>query len=97
MNGTRDRAGEADGLDARVGARLRDRRLALGLSVPGLAEALGLPERGIQAVEAGQARLSPSRLCRAAGLLNVPVSYFFEPPGAGGAWSLPGSSEDPDK
>ena len=79
-----------DPVDLHVGARLRYRRMLLGMSQETLAGRLGLTFQQIQKYEKGQNRVGASRLWRLAQALDAPVGYFFEdlpdPPGdaAGG-------------
>ena len=65
-------------VDVRVGARLRQRRLELGLSQQRLAEVTGNSFQLIAKYETAANRVSPSRLYRFAMFLNVPIAYFFE-------------------
>lgn len=69
---------EQDEIDTQVGARLRYRRLSLGMSQEALAEAVGLRFQQIQKYEKGQNRIGASRLFRLAQVLKVPLEYFFE-------------------
>ena len=68
----------ADEVDAHVGRRLRRRRTSLGISQEQLGSALGLTFQQIQKYEKGQNRIGAGRLYRIAGILSVPVQYFFE-------------------
>src|SRR3954463_15434227 len=78
--------GRPDAIDKHVGARLRMRRVEVGLSQPHLAERLGgsrengkgIAFQQVQKYESGANRISASRLYQAATVLRVPVSYFFE-------------------
>lgn len=65
-------------VDIHVGNRVRGRRKALGVSQGTLAEALGLTFQQVQKYERGSNRVSASKLYRIAGVLQVPVAYFFE-------------------
>jgi transcriptional regulator with XRE-family HTH domain len=65
-------------IDLHVGNRLRTRRLVLGMSQEKLGERLGITFQQIQKYEKGTNRVSASKLLAAAGVLSVPVSYFFE-------------------
>ncbi|MEL6112827.1 MAG: helix-turn-helix transcriptional regulator [Pseudomonadota bacterium] len=67
-----------DPVDVHVGARVRMRRLMLGLSQDKLAETVGLTFQQIQKYEKGSNRIGASRLFQLAGALNVPVQYFYE-------------------
>ena len=69
---------ERDDIDLTVGARLRFRRLELGMSQEALAAAVGLRFQQIQKYEKGQNRIGASRLYRLAAALDVPIAYFFE-------------------
>ncbi len=50
----------------------------LGMSQEKLGERLGITFQQIQKYEKGTNRVSASKLLAAAGVLSVPVSYFFE-------------------
>lgn len=65
-------------IDIHVGNRLRSRRLVLGLSQEKLGEHLGITFQQIQKYEKGTNRISASKLQAAAGVLSVPISFFFE-------------------
>jgi transcriptional regulator with XRE-family HTH domain len=68
----------ADEVDAHVGRRLRQRRIALGISQEQLGEALGLTFQQIQKYEKAQNRISAGRLCNLSAILSVSIGYFFE-------------------
>ena len=68
----------AGALDALVGKRARERRLALGLTMQELAAVLGVPYQQLHKYETGANRLSAGRLYRLAEALGVGVAYFFE-------------------
>jgi transcriptional regulator with XRE-family HTH domain len=70
-------------IDKHVGTRVRARRQIVGLSQERLGDALGVTFQQVQKYEKGTNRISASRLQQIAGLLGVPVAYFFE--GAPGA------------
>lgn len=65
-------------VDVHVGQRIRERRVLLGLSQETLAGGLGVSFQQVQKYERGTNRISASRLFELAGLLSVPVGYFFE-------------------
>ncbi len=65
-------------IDAHVGARVRLRRMALGVSQEKLGEWLGLTFQQIQKYEKGANRIGASRLFAISQRLGVPVQYFFE-------------------
>lgn len=64
-------------IDVQVGARVRLRRLLIGMSQESLAASLGLTFQQIQKYERGHNRISASRLVATAAALGVPVAYFF--------------------
>jgi transcriptional regulator with XRE-family HTH domain len=57
-------------LDVEIGRRLRERRRELDLSQEHVAEALGVTFQQLQKYESGANRLSASRLCRIADVLE---------------------------
>ena len=72
-------------VDVHVGARVRTRRLLIGMNQETLARALGLTFQQVQKYEGGANRVSASRLSQIAEVLGVPISYFFndlDPDGA---------------
>lgn len=69
---------KAHPVDVHVGARLRRRRTALGLSQTALSTAVGLTFQQVQKYERGSNRMGSSRLFEFAKVLDVPVSYFFD-------------------
>jgi transcriptional regulator with XRE-family HTH domain len=71
--------------DKHVGARVRMRRMMLGMSQEKLGDALGLTFQQVQKYEKGANRIGASRLQQISQILQVPVSFFFE-----GAPSAPG-------
>jgi transcriptional regulator with XRE-family HTH domain len=82
--------GVPDPVDVQVGARIRTRRLLIGMNQEKLANALGLTFQQVQKYEAGANRVSASRLSQVSEILGVPISYFFsdlEP--AGGSPGAP--------
>lgn len=66
-----------DAMDVHVGARLRERRLRLGMSQEQLAESVGLSFQQIQKYERGVNRLGASRLFEMARALGVPLEFFY--------------------
>ena len=64
--------------DKHVGARIRMRRLMLGMSQTALAGGLDLTFQQIQKYEKGVNRVGASRLQQIAHILRVPVEFFFE-------------------
>lgn len=73
-------------IDIHVGSRIRLRRTMMGMSQEKLGESLGITFQQIQKYEKGTNRVGASRLQNIAGILNVPVSFFFE--------DAPGSEAD---
>jgi transcriptional regulator with XRE-family HTH domain len=69
-------------VDARVGARVRLRRVVLGLTLEELGSRLGLSLQQIQKYEAGATRIPATRLYEIAQVLDVPISWFFDPSGS---------------
>ena len=65
-------------VDQHVGTRLRLRRNLLDLSQDDLARRLGLTAQLIQKYEAGETRISASRLYEIANQLAVPITWFFD-------------------
>ena len=64
--------------DRYVGARVRMRRLMLGMSQTALGNSLGVTFQQVQKYEKGSNRIGASRLQQISGALQVPVSFFFE-------------------
>ena len=64
-------------VDVHVGARVRQRRMMMGMSQASLGEAIGLTFQQIQKYERGANRISASRLWGLAVALETPVAYFF--------------------
>jgi transcriptional regulator with XRE-family HTH domain len=65
-------------IDAHVGARLRLRRMLLGMSQEKLARTIGLSFQQVQKYECGNNRIGAGRLYDLARALDVPVSFFYE-------------------
>ena len=74
----------AGAIDALVGRRVRERRLALGLTVQEVAAVLGVPYQQLHKYETGANRLSAGRLFLLAEALGVEVAHFFGEDGADG-------------
>ena len=72
-------------VDVHVGARVRQRRILLGMSQTALGDAAGITFQRVQKYEGGGNRISSSRLFEFAKILNVPLSHFFEGIAPGGA------------
>jgi transcriptional regulator with XRE-family HTH domain len=65
-------------IDRYVGSRVRMRRMMLGMSQEKLGNALGLTFQQVQKYEKGTNRIGASRLQQISGILQVPVSFFFD-------------------
>jgi transcriptional regulator with XRE-family HTH domain len=70
--------GTPNPVDVHVGARLRLRRTLLGMSQEKLGDFVGLTFQQIQKYERGANRIGASRVYEFSGILDVPVSFFFE-------------------
>ena len=69
---------KANPVDAHVGYRVRLRRMLIGMSQERLGELLGLTFQQVQKYERGINRIGAGRLFEVAGILGVPVSFFYE-------------------
>lgn len=69
---------QPDPIDRRVGARVREARVIVGLSQETLGNALGITFQQIQKYEKGTNRVAPSRLVVIARTLGKPVTWFYE-------------------
>lgn len=68
----------ANNTDRYVGARIRERRVMLGLSQQQMADLIGVTYQQAHKYERGINRISAGRLYEIAQVLSVPVGYFFE-------------------
>ena len=68
----------ANAIDAYIGARMRERRLALEMSQDQFGKELGVSFQQIQKYESGQNRVSAARLFDVCKALNVSLSSMFE-------------------
>ena len=68
----------ATAVDAYIGARMRERRLALNMNQRELGVALGVSFQQIQKYERGLNRVSAARLYEFCKVLKVPFSFMFE-------------------
>ncbi len=81
--------------DVHIGRRLRQARLARGLSQDMLGKRLGITYQQVQKYESGANRIGGSRLWDICRLLDVPVGFFFEGlPGSEGAGCEEEDSQD---
>ena len=81
--------------DKHVGARVRMRRMMLGMSQEKLGDALGLTFQQVQKYEKGANRIGASRLQQISQILQVPVAFFFEGAPNSIAQVVDGMSEAP--
>ena len=65
-------------IDDHVGARIRERRIMLGLTQQQLAEMIGVTYQQAHKYERGINRVSAGRLFEIARVLNAPITYFYE-------------------
>jgi transcriptional regulator with XRE-family HTH domain len=70
--------GRTADFDHQVGARVRERRIMLGLTQQQLAEMIGVTYQQAHKYERGVNRVSAGRLFEIAHVLKVPVSFFYE-------------------
>lgn len=68
----------ANAADRHVGARIRERRVMMGLSQQQLARMIGVTYQQAHKYERGLNRISAGRLFEIAQVLAVAVSWFFE-------------------
>ena len=71
-------ANRASAIDRHVGARVRERRIMLGLSQQQMADMIGVTYQQAHKYERGINRISAGRLYEITRVLNVPITYFFE-------------------
>ena len=71
-------------IDRHIGARIRQRRIMLGLAQQQLAELIGVTYQQAHKYEKGINRISGSRLYLLAQALGVEVGYFYDGLGAEG-------------
>jgi len=76
--------------DVHVGRRLREARLAKGMTQTDLGNALGVSFQQVQKYEKGTNRIGSSRLWDICTVLEVTVTYFFDGLSRGGR-SEPGA------
>jgi transcriptional regulator with XRE-family HTH domain len=70
--------GRTQDIDRHVGARVRERRIMLGLTQQQLADLIGVTYQQAHKYERGINRISAGRLYEIAVVLSVPVGHFFE-------------------
>ena len=86
---------QANPVDAHVGHRVRLRRMLIGMSQERLGELLGLTFQQVQKYEKGINRIGAGRLFEVAGILGVPISFFYEDVDAGGGGFAEGEEPPP--
>ena len=64
--------------NSHLGAKLRMRRLALGLTQTKVAQAISITFQQIQKYEKGTNGVSSIRLLQLSNYLKVPINYFYE-------------------
>ena len=69
---------KSDRIDRHVSARVRMRRIIVGMSQEKLGEALGITFQQIHKYERGTDRIGASRLQQIAKTLGVSIEFFFE-------------------
>ena len=65
-------------IDRHVGARMRQRRIVLGVDQHQLAEMIGVTSQQVHKYEKGINRMSAGRLYTIAQVLGVDIKFFFE-------------------
>ena len=75
-------------VDLHVGARVRTRRLMVGMSQTKLGQALGVTFQQVQKYEKGANRIGASRLQQLSHVLQVPPAFFFDGAPSGDANAL---------
>jgi transcriptional regulator with XRE-family HTH domain len=78
LGGDMSKTRDANSTDRHVGAKVRMRRLMLGLSQTKLADGLGLTFQHVQKYEGGINRIGASRLQQIANILKVEPAFFFD-------------------
>ena len=78
----------ASSVDKKIGARVRVRRVEIGVSQQRLAELIGVTFQQVQKYESGANRIAAGRLLDIADALETPITTFFEGLRARGAKTL---------
>ncbi len=73
-----DTALSEEAIQRRVGGRIRDLRVALGLTATDLAARAGISQGQLSKIETGKATLSIRTLARLCEVLDRPLSYLFQ-------------------
>jgi len=69
----------AELIDQRVAARIRERRIDMGITLQTLARQIGVAFQQAHKYERGLSRISAGRLYHVARALEAPVGFFFTP------------------
>ena len=75
---SRRSTGRTQDIDRHVGARVRERRIMLGLTQQQLADLIGVTYQQAHKYERGINRVSAGRLYEIARVLNASIAYFYE-------------------
>lgn len=67
-----------DDIDRQVGARIRERRILLGLTQQQMADLIGVTSQQAHKYEKGMSRVASGRLYQIAQALGIDVGYFFD-------------------
>ena len=78
MIGSMTPRSRAQDVDRHVGARMRERRILLGLTQQQLAELIGVTYQQTHKYETGINRIAAGRLYQLAQALGVEVGYFYD-------------------
>jgi transcriptional regulator with XRE-family HTH domain len=71
-------SGTTQRIDSHVGARIRERRVMLGLTQQQLADLIGVTYQQAHKYERAINRVSAGRLFEIARVLQVPIEFFYE-------------------
>jgi transcriptional regulator with XRE-family HTH domain len=75
---------KSQSFDHHIAARIRARRIVLGITQESLGKHLGVTFQQIQKYERGTNRISAGRLWQIAKLFNTPIEWFYDAMPAGG-------------
>ena len=78
MKSVKKRPRVTTSVDVYIGARMRDRRIALGLTQEELGQKLGVSFQQVQKYENGSNRVSAARLFEICEALDVSLASMFE-------------------
>ena len=78
LNEERKAVKDADHIDKKIGQKIQELRIAMGMSRHQLAEKIGVTHQQTQKYEKGINRISAGRLAAIAESLQKPVGYFFD-------------------